>query len=139
MTVTTERSGDIVVIHAGPVRLTYPSLSDFASSVTGELAAGARKLVIDLGKVEYLDSAAVGCLMDLYRQATHAGATYELDIYDLSGRRVQRVDSGIAQAGRFSLQWNLRNAVGRPVEGGVYFARLTVGGTSLKQKFVVLQ
>jgi hypothetical protein len=29
---------------------------------------------------------------------------------------VQRVDSGIAQAGRFSLQWNLRNAAGRPVE-----------------------
>jgi hypothetical protein len=71
--------------------------------------------------------------------ATHAGATYELDIYDLSGRRVQRVDSGIAQAGRFSLQWNLRNAAGRPVEGGVYFARLTVGGKSLQQKFVVLQ
>ena len=49
MTVTTDRSGD-VVIHAGPVRLTYPSLTDFAGSVTGELAAGARKLVIDLAK-----------------------------------------------------------------------------------------
>jgi anti-anti-sigma factor len=78
MTVTTERSGDIVVIHAGPVRLTYPSLADFAGSVTGELAAGARKLVIDLGKVEYLDSAAVGCLMDLYRQASAGGATIKL-------------------------------------------------------------
>jgi hypothetical protein len=68
-----------------------------------------------------------------------AGATYELGIYDLSGRLVQRVDTGIAQAGRFSLQWDLRNAAGRPVSGGVYFARFSLAGRHLSQKFVVLQ
>ncbi len=47
-------------------------------TVTGEIAGGARKIVIDLGGVEYLDSAAIGCLMDLYRQATAAGATLKL-------------------------------------------------------------
>lgn len=75
---TTEQSGDVVIVHAEPTRLMYPSLSQFATTVTGELAKGSRKIVIDLGKVEYLDSAAIGCLMDLYRQATAAGATLKL-------------------------------------------------------------
>jgi anti-sigma B factor antagonist len=78
MTVTTERTGDVVIIHAGPARLMYPSLSEFSTSVSAELAGGARKLVIDLGKVEYLDSAAIGCLMDIYRQSSAAGATVKL-------------------------------------------------------------
>ena len=78
MSVTTERSGDVVIIHAAPARLMYPSLSEFSTSVSGEIAGGARKLVIDLGKVEYLDSAAIGCLMDIYRQASAAGATVKL-------------------------------------------------------------
>ena len=78
MSVTTERAGDVVIIHAGPARLMYPSLSEFSTLVTGELAGGARKVVIDLGNVEYLDSAAIGCLMDIYRQSTAAGATVKL-------------------------------------------------------------
>ena len=78
MSVTTERSGDVVIIHAAPARLMHPSLAAFASTVSGELAGGARKLVIDLGGVEYLDSAAIGCLMDIYRQATAAGAAVKL-------------------------------------------------------------
>jgi anti-sigma B factor antagonist len=78
MKVTSERSGDIVVVHAGPARLMHPSVSEFSTSVSSELAGGARKVVIDFSKVEYLDSAAIGCLMDLYRQATNAGATLKL-------------------------------------------------------------
>jgi anti-anti-sigma factor len=46
--------------------------------VSGEIAGGARKVVINFGGVEYLDSAAIGCLMDLYRQATAAGTTLKL-------------------------------------------------------------
>jgi anti-anti-sigma factor len=75
---TTEQSGDVAVVHAGPSRLVYPSLSAFATLVRGEIAKGSRKIVIDLGQVEYVDSAAIGCLMDLYRQATAAGATLKL-------------------------------------------------------------
>ena len=78
MNVTSEQAGDVVVVHAGPTRLTYPSLSEFSTLVVGEIARGSRKIVIDLSKVEYLDSAAIGCLMDLYRQATAATATLKL-------------------------------------------------------------
>jgi anti-sigma B factor antagonist len=78
MSVTIERSGEVVIVHAAPARLMYPSLSEFSTLVTGELAGGARKVVIDLSNVEYLDSAAIGCLMDIYRRATAAGATVKL-------------------------------------------------------------
>ena len=78
MKVTSEQSGDVVIVHAGPARLMHPSLSEFATLVTGEIAKGSQKIVINLGSVEYLDSAAIGCLMDLYRQASTAGATVKL-------------------------------------------------------------
>jgi anti-sigma B factor antagonist len=78
MSVTSEQSGDVVIVHAAPARLMLPSLLEFASSVKGQLTGGALKVVIDMSGVEYLDSAAVGCLMDLYRQASHAGATLKL-------------------------------------------------------------
>ena len=71
--------------------------------------------------------------------ANLAGTPYDLDIYDLSGRLVQRVDSGLAPVGRFSLEWNMRDAQGQPVGGGVYFARFSLGGKSIARKLVVLQ
>ena len=78
MSVSSERSGDVVIVHAGPARLMHPSLSEFSTAASGVLSNGSRKVVIDLSKVEYLDSAAVGCLMDLYRQALNGGATLKL-------------------------------------------------------------
>ncbi|MEY4374028.1 MAG: FlgD Ig-like domain, partial [Candidatus Eisenbacteria bacterium] len=68
-----------------------------------------------------------------------AGQRYELAIYDLTGRLVKRVDTGAAPSGRFSLEWNLRDAVGRPVNGGVYFARFSLGAQTITRKLVVLQ
>jgi anti-sigma B factor antagonist len=56
----------------------YPILGDFASTVTGLVQAGSRKLVIDLGPVTYIDSATIGCLMDLYRQISAAGGVLRL-------------------------------------------------------------
>lgn len=75
---TTEQTGDVAIVHAAPARLIYPNLSAFATLVRGEIAKGTRKIVIDLGGVDYVDSAAIGCIMDLYRQATAAGATLKL-------------------------------------------------------------
>ncbi|HTR97120.1 MAG TPA: C25 family cysteine peptidase [Candidatus Acidoferrales bacterium] len=66
------------------------------------------------------------------------GRTYALAIYDLAGRRVRLVDTGIARPGRFSLQWDLKDEARNPVHGGVFFARFTVGGKSLDRKLVVL-
>jgi hypothetical protein len=77
--------------------------------------------------------------LDFAVPSAASGGTYDLSVYDLSGRRVKRVDGGIAPVGHFTLRWDLRDALGRPVDGGVYFIRFTLGGKSLTRKLVVLQ
>ena len=56
----------------------YPLLSEFASTVAGLIGSGEQKLLLDLSAVTYVDSATIGCLMDLYRQATAGGGTLKL-------------------------------------------------------------
>jgi anti-sigma B factor antagonist len=78
MNLTITRTGDVTLVRVGEARLMYPLLSDFAGSVSSLLTAGDRRVVIDLSDVNYIDSASIGCLMDLYRQATAAGGTLKL-------------------------------------------------------------
>ena len=42
-------------------------LSTFFSEVRQQVEAGSRKMVIDLSAVSYIDSASIGCLMDIHR------------------------------------------------------------------------
>jgi anti-anti-sigma factor len=78
MILTTDRVKGIAIVRVGEARLMYPLLSEFSNAVTSLIAAGERKLLIDLAKVNYIDSATIGCLMDLYRQAAAAGGTLKL-------------------------------------------------------------
>jgi anti-anti-sigma factor len=67
MKVTTEQSGDIAIVRVGDTRMMYPMLAEFSSTVSSLVAGGARKILIDLSPVTYVDSATIGCFMDLYR------------------------------------------------------------------------
>jgi anti-anti-sigma factor len=78
MNLTISRTGNVAVVLVSEARLMYPLLSDFAGSVAGLFSAGEKRVVIDLAGVNYIDSASIGCLMDLYRQATVAGGTVKL-------------------------------------------------------------
>ena len=78
MNLTISRTGDVSVVHVGEARLMYPILGDFANSVASLFTGGEKKVVIDLTGVTYIDSASIGCLMDLYRQATAAGGRLKL-------------------------------------------------------------
>ena len=78
MNITTDRSNNVAVIRIGEARLMYPLLSEFSSAVTQLIAAGERKVVVNLSSVGYVDSATIGCLMDLYRQASAAGGSLKL-------------------------------------------------------------
>jgi anti-anti-sigma factor len=78
MNLTITRSGDVTVVRVGEARLMYPLLSDFASSVTSLVNAGERKLVIDLAGVSYIDSASIGCLMDIHRLLVDKGGAVRL-------------------------------------------------------------
>jgi anti-anti-sigma factor len=78
MKLTISHNGDVAVVHVGEARLMYPLLSEFAAAVAGLIAGGEKKVVIDLDSVNYVDSASIGCLMDLHRQATAASGAIRL-------------------------------------------------------------
>ena len=78
MNLTTDRVDGITILHIAEPRLTYPILGDLATTASSLIDRGETRLVIDLAPVGYVDSATIGCLMDLYRQATTAGGTVKL-------------------------------------------------------------
>jgi anti-anti-sigma factor len=78
MNLTTDHTQDVAVVRIRETRLTYPLLADFATTMASLIAAGERKLLLDLSSVVYVDSATIGCLMDLYRQAAAAGGAVKL-------------------------------------------------------------
>ena len=78
MNVTTDHANGIAIVRVGESRLMYPLLSEFSGAVTGLLEAGDKKVLLDFSKVTYVDSATIGCLMDLYRQAAAKGGALKL-------------------------------------------------------------
>jgi anti-sigma B factor antagonist len=78
MNLSTEHADGVAIVQVGESRLMYPLLSEFSSAITSLLASGERRVVVDLSSVGYVDSATIGCLMDLYRQAAAAGGALKL-------------------------------------------------------------
>lgn len=62
-----------------------------------------------------------------------------LDIMDVTGRRVRRVVDGPLDPGRHEYRWDGRDARGRAVASGVYWARLSADGRTLTRKLVRLR
>lgn len=67
MNLEIETNGDVKIARVREERLVYAMLSSFFSEVSSVIEGGCKKLVIDLSDVSYIDSASVGCLMDIYR------------------------------------------------------------------------
>jgi len=78
MNLTTEHADGVAIVRIRESRLMYPLLSEFSTAVTQLIASGERKVVVDLSAVGYVDSATIGCLMDLYRQVSAAGGSLKL-------------------------------------------------------------
>ena len=78
MNLTTDRTQGVSIVRVNEARLMYPLLSEFSGTITSLIGAGERKVLVDLSTVTYVDSATIGCLMDLYRQANAAGGTLKL-------------------------------------------------------------
>jgi hypothetical protein len=60
----------------------------------------------------------------------------ELAIYDLQGRLVRTLASGLLPAGRHEASWDGRDAAGHPAATGVYLARLQAGAEQRVVKLV---
>ena len=78
MNLTTDRQNDVAIVRVKEARMMYPLLSEFSTTVASLIGAGERRVLVDLSQVTYVDSATIGCLMDLYRQASAVGAAFKL-------------------------------------------------------------
>ena len=78
MNLTTEHTNGLAIVRVGETRLMYPILSEFANTVTTLIGNGERKVLLDMSTVTYVDSATIGCLMDLYRQVSGSGGHLKL-------------------------------------------------------------
>ena len=78
MNLTTDHSQGVAIVRVNEARLMYPLLSEFAATITSLLGSGDRRVLLDLSAVTYVDSATIGCLMDLYHQAAAAGGALKL-------------------------------------------------------------
>jgi hypothetical protein len=66
-------------------------------------------------------------------------AEVRLAIFDLGGRRVRELMSGMEPAGRHEIAWDLRDEGGRAMPAGVCFARLEVDGRVLTERVATLR
>ena len=78
MNLTTEYIDGIAIVRVKEDRLMYPILHDFAAGVSNLIDKGEKRILVDLAPVGYVDSATIGCLMDLFRQASAAGGVLKL-------------------------------------------------------------
>jgi anti-anti-sigma factor len=78
MNLTTEQSGSVAIVRVAESRIMYPMLGEFSGAVGALVGSGQRRIVIDLTPVTYVDSATIGCLMDLYRQISTGGGGLKL-------------------------------------------------------------
>lgn len=62
-----------------------------------------------------------------------------LIVYDITGRKVRELLSGQVSARIHNVQWDGRDASGRAVSSGVYFARLTTGKDIAVRKMLMMK
>jgi anti-sigma B factor antagonist len=73
-----EEKGGVTVVRVQEPKLTYPVLASFFAAVRERVDSGARSVLIDLASVNYLDSASIGCLMDIHRLLQEKGGALRL-------------------------------------------------------------
>ena len=68
-----------------------------------------------------------------------ANGSVSLEIFDLGGRKVAQLVGGRMTPGAHVETWNGLSDGGKPVESGVFFARLTTADGQRTQKMVLLK
>lgn len=68
-----------------------------------------------------------------------AAATVRVDVLDAAGRRVRAASLGARGAGEHTWRLEARDANGRALAPGLYFARVTAGGRSESARWVVME
>ncbi len=78
MNLQIESFEDVRIVRVKEEKLVFPILSSFFAKVSELIEEGTLKLVIDLSEVSYVDSASIGCLMDIYRMMSDRSGAVKL-------------------------------------------------------------
>jgi hypothetical protein len=62
-----------------------------------------------------------------------------IKVYDMMGKEVRTLVSGKKSAGAYSVAWNGTDSRGQRVPSGIYFCRMTAGGTTQIQKMTLIK
>ena len=62
----------------------------------------------------------------------------KLEVFDLAGRRVRVLAEGSYAPGRWTAEWDRRDAAGSPMRPGVYLYRLRAGTFQAQRKMVLM-
>ncbi|OGU00770.1 MAG: hypothetical protein A2W29_13505 [Gemmatimonadetes bacterium RBG_16_66_8] len=73
------------------------------------------------------------------RYALPAKMEARLEVFDIAGRRVRTLASGVQAPGWHEAKWNGRSDGGDPVGAGIYFVRLKASGRVFRQHLVWLR
>jgi hypothetical protein len=68
-----------------------------------------------------------------------ASGKASLTVYDITGRKVRELISGVLPAGKSTAVWDGRDDSGRTVSSGVYFSRLTMGKNAVVGKMLLMK
>lgn len=64
---------------------------------------------------------------------------FTLNIYDVQGKMIKTLLSGVKEAGEHSINWNGTNSIGNPVDSGVYYYSLECGKRVETRKMLLLR
>ncbi len=76
--VQAQRSGDTLHLNALVARLDISCARDFKAQCESHWGEGIRQVVVDMAKVAYVDSTAIGAFLSLYRRLPQDGGSIRL-------------------------------------------------------------
>ncbi len=85
------------------------------------------------------DRLGVSATFELTVPAALAGTTFELSVFDPTGRRVRVLDRGLARAGQRLIDWDQKDDTGRRVRPGVYFVSFRTAGHFVAGRVAVVR
>ena len=88
-----EKNGEATVVRIQVARVIYPLLPGLVQKTRDAVGSGSRYLVLDLAAVSYIDSATIGCIMDIHKLAKDKGGA----LYILAPQA--RVETMLSMAG----------------------------------------
>ncbi len=110
MRISQEQSGQARIVRVEESKLTYPVLAPFFAEVRAMVEEGARRVIIDLEAVRYIDSATIGCLVEIHRLLEDRGGSVTL--YGLQ----RRVETMLSMTGVHQFL-DIQAAAAQPIRG----------------------